>query len=50
MKHRFKIFPATDKKTHSLQKSYKLDKLMTVNPKTRPPPMCPGKKFFGHLL
>jgi len=22
---------------------------MTVNPKTRPPPMCPGKKILGHL-
>ena len=23
---------------------------MTVNPKTRPPPMCPSKKNLGHLL
>ena len=24
--------------------------LMTVNPKTRPPPICPDKKILGHLF
>ena len=32
------------KDTQPIKKFKKLDKLVVVNPTTRPPPMCPGKK------
>ena len=45
MIHCFENFPASAGRAHNLLKFDKNpDTLMIVNPKTRPPPMCPGKK------
>jgi len=39
------MFPASAGTAHSLKEFDKRpDTLIAVNPKTRPPPMCPGKK------
>ena len=52
--HHLEILSTSAKPSHSLKRvcSWQIGPytLMTINPKTRPPPMCPGKKIFGHLL
>ena len=46
--HRLEIFPTSAKPTHRLKRvcywHIRPYTLMTINPKTRPTPMCPGKK------
>ena len=45
MIHHLEKFPTSAQSAHNLQKFDKNpDTLIVVDPKTRPPPMCPGKK------
>jgi len=44
------MFLASAGTAHSLKElDKKPDTLIAVNPKIRPPPMCPDKKNLGHL-
>ena len=48
--HHLEMFPATAGTAHNLKELDKRpDTPIAVNPKTRPPPMCPDKKNLGHL-
>ena len=50
MIHHLEIFPISAGTAHSLKELDKRpDTLIAVNPKTRLPPMCPSKKYLGHL-
>ena len=49
MIHHLENFLASAKRAHNLQKFDKNPGTITiVNFKTRPPPICPGKKVIGH--
>ena len=48
--HHLETFLTSAQTAHYLKQFRKdPDTLMTVNPKTRPPVMCPRKKVHGHL-
>ena len=50
MRHRFEIFSTWQKDTQTTKSLIKPDKLVTINPMTRSPPMRLGENILGHLL